>query len=92
MWRFYGRNNAIKQGYGMSDKQWKRIRKAVNPYLDKMDLNVRAGMRIPLHIRIVGFFFKKVRTNYIRQWERSHKRALKKAMKYASHLVKENIK
>ncbi len=72
----------------MSNRQWKRIRRELRSIEHDLDRNKRAGMRIPLWIKIAGLFRKKIKTEWIKKWEREHRRKLKKAMKATSHMAK----
>jgi len=73
----------------MSNRSWKRIRHQLRGRQRKIDADKRARRRIPWRIRLMSFFVEpRIRARWLENWEREHRRKLKRAMKTGSRLMR----
>lgn len=72
----------------MSQATWHNIRKAIKPYGKQFDREERKKIRIPLYVRFLSLFSKGFKRRYLKEWEKEHRRKLKRAMKISSHIIR----
>ena len=69
----------------MSTKQWKRTRKRIKPIYSKWKIALKAGMKIPWYIKLLGLFKRQIKADWVSRWRRNNKKMMRGAMKKLSH-------
>jgi hypothetical protein len=76
----------------MSQSLWRKVRHYLKPQVKSFDRQQRKNIKLPFSIKLLSFFKKSIKIQYLKAWERQHNKAIKKAIKVTSHNIIRSIK